>query len=98
MYDNHFLSTQVRGGDATVGHLLGEIVRLIRRKCKVIYSKEGEFRICHALLLTLREKPGFRWCFFSQYSYYGYLAVFRQQRIQTFHYLDKYCFNQSESR
>ena len=47
-----------------------------------------ELRNCHALLLTLREKPGFRWWFFSQYSYYGYLAVFRQPRIQTGQYLD----------
>ena len=27
-----------------------------------------------------------------------YIAVFRQPRIQTRQYLDKYCFNQSESR
>ena len=29
---------------------------------------------------------------------YGYMPVFRQPRIQTGQYLDKYCFNQSESR
>ena len=29
---------------------------------------------------------------------HGYIAVFRQPRIQTCQYLDKYCFNQSESR
>ena len=28
----------------------------------------------------------------------GYMSVFRQPRIQTGQYLDKYCFNQSESR
>ena len=28
----------------------------------------------------------------------GYISVFRQPRIQTRQYLDKYCFNQSESR
>ena len=28
----------------------------------------------------------------------GYIAVFRQPRIQSRQYVDKYCFNQSESR
>ena len=28
----------------------------------------------------------------------GYMSVFRQPRIHTGQYLDKYCFNQSESR
>ena len=28
----------------------------------------------------------------------GNISVFRQPRIQTGQYLDKYCFNQSESR
>ena len=28
----------------------------------------------------------------------GYISVFRQPRIQTGQYLDKYCFNQPESR
>ena len=34
----------------------------------------------------------------SWYQKPGYMSVFRQPRIHTGQYLDKYCFNQSESR
>ena len=34
----------------------------------------------------------------QEYIGEDYISVFRQPRIQTGQYLDKYCFNQSESR
>ena len=52
------------------------------------YSQHCEF-ICGARLFKLPKKVDQSFC---------YIAVFRQPRIQTRQYLDKYCFNQSESR
>ena len=59
------------------------------------------FYVCVTKVYDTNKKFENLKCKKSKFFYYGktgYMSVFRQPRIQTGQYLDKYYFNQSESR
>ena len=66
---------------------------------KQTFLVEYIFSNDETLNLKLRQSIMFKQKFyFVWYDESGYMSVFRQPRIQTGQYLDKYCFNQSELR